>query len=80
METGASTLTHTQMLLDYAGAVGGVAAICLTDWEPHPHPRSSAALTRVESEDLARFEGEGGLEAPEPVRPAEKDCHGRSYA
>ena len=34
---------------------------------PRLHPGAGAAVTRVEPEDLARFEGEGGLEAPEPA-------------
>jgi hypothetical protein len=66
MKVGASTLTHTQTLFAY---VGSVTPICMTDGAPHPHPGYRAALTRVEPEDLARFEGEGGLAAPEPVMP-----------
>jgi hypothetical protein len=62
MEAGASTLAHTQLLLDLAGAVGMAKAVCVT--ERSPQPEYSAALTRVEPEDLTRFEGEGGLEAP----------------
>jgi hypothetical protein len=66
MEAGASQLTAPQVL-DYAGAIGGVAEICLTEWAPHPQPGYSAGLTRAEL--LARFEGEAGLQAPEPVTP-----------
>ena len=64
MQAGASTVTHTQTS---AGAVGSVTAICLTEGAPPPHPARRAALTHVEPEDLASFEGEGGLEAPEPA-------------
>ena len=32
----------------------------------------AARMSRVEPEDLARFEGEGGLEAPEPATPDPK--------
>ena len=67
MEAGISTLTHTQLLFAYAGAVGGVTPMCVTDAALYPHPGGRAAVTRVESEELARFEGEGGLEAPEPA-------------
>jgi len=35
----------------------------------HTLPEYPAALTRVEPEDLARFEGEGGLGEPEPAVP-----------
>ena len=65
----ASTLTLKQMLLDYAGAIGSVTAICPSEGAPHPHPGHGAVLTRVDLEALARFEGEGGLEASEPVTP-----------
>jgi hypothetical protein len=44
--------------------------------EPSVHERAprlragqGAAVTRVEPEDLARFEGEGGREAPEAAVP-----------
>ena len=60
MEAGASTPIHTQMLLDYTGAVGTVTAICLDERAPNPHPEYNAALNPVEPEDLTRFEGEGG--------------------
>ena len=30
-------------------------------------PRSKDAVTSLDTEDLARFEGEGGSEAPEPA-------------
>ncbi len=35
--------------------------------EPRVQPRRETAPTCVEPDDLARFEGEGGLQAPEPV-------------
>ena len=69
MLSGASTGPHTQMLFAPAGVAAGVAAICVTDAGPCPHPGYRAAVTRVEPEDLARFEGEGGLAAPEPAMP-----------
>jgi len=69
MEAGASTSSHTQMLFAYAGAVGGFAPICVTDAALYPHPGHGAAGTRIEPEELARFEGEGGLEAPETATP-----------
>jgi hypothetical protein len=43
--------------------------MCVTDAEVYPHPGHRAAVTRVEPEELARFEGEGGLEAREPFTP-----------
>ena len=33
--------------------------------EPRVHPRREATVACVEQDDLARFEGEGGLQAPE---------------
>ena len=36
---------------------------------PRLHPGRGAAVTRIEPDDLARFEGEGGREAPEPAAP-----------
>ena len=65
MAAGASTQTHTQMLLDYPGAIGSVTATCVAEYAPRPHPGYNAALTQVEPEDLARFENEGGPEAPD---------------
>jgi hypothetical protein len=41
------------------------------------HPAQGAALTRVEPEDLARFEGEGGLEAPETAAPHPEEWNAR---
>jgi hypothetical protein len=69
MEASASTLAHTHVLLAYADAVGSVAAKCVIERAPHPHPGCRAAVTRVEPQDLARFEGEGGREAPELAKP-----------
>jgi hypothetical protein len=64
MEAGAATQTHTQMLLDYAEACGREPAICLAERTPQTGLEYNGWLTRVEPEDLTRFEGEGGLEAP----------------
>jgi len=41
----------------------------VTDAALYPHPGHGAAGTRIEPEELARFEGEGGLEAPETATP-----------
>ncbi len=62
-------LNHTQALLPYAAAVGSVAATCVIERAPHPHSGYRAAVTRVEPQDLAKFEGEGGREARELGRP-----------
>ena len=69
MEAGASSLPHPQALLAEAGGVGSLTAIRVIEGVPHLHPECRAAVTRVESDDLARFEGEGGLEGPEPGGP-----------
>lgn len=69
MEAGTSAVTQTQVPVAYAGAVGRLPAICLTERAPHPQPGYRPAVARVEAEDLARFEGEGGPEAPEPAAP-----------
>jgi hypothetical protein len=44
---------------------------------PRVPPGRGAAVTRVESEDLARFEGEGGLEAPELDAPNPEEWRGQ---
>jgi hypothetical protein len=69
MKAVASTVTRTQVPVAYAGAVRSLTAICATERAPHPHPGYRPAVTRVEPEDLTRFEGEGGPEAPEPDAP-----------
>lgn len=40
---------------------------CTSESTAQPHPSCPAALVQVAPEDLSRFEGEGGLEAPEPT-------------
>jgi hypothetical protein len=60
---------NTQALLAYSGAIGSVAAICPIRRAPHLYQRTSSAVVRVELGDLAPFEDEGGLEAPEPAPP-----------
>ena len=70
METGESTATHPGILLARMGAVGSLAAIRLMEGAARPEPVCRVPMMRVEPEDLARFEGEGGLEAPEPVMPS----------
>jgi hypothetical protein len=65
MATGASTQTHTQMLLDYPGVIWSVTATCVAEYAPSPHPGYNAAPIWVEPEDLARFENESGPEAPD---------------
>ena len=57
-----------------AGSTSAGVVRCGTEFSvrahaPHPRPGYRAAVTRVEAQDLARFEGEGGREAPEPARP-----------
>lgn len=66
MRAVASTLTHTQLPLDYTPGVGRVATSGAAERAAHLRSGDGPALTRVDPEDLARFEGEGGLEAPEP--------------
>ena len=56
-------------LLNDVKAIGCGTELSVPARAPHPHSGCRAAVTRVEPEDLASFEGEGGGEAPEPARP-----------
>ena len=57
------------MLLIDVGAIGSGTEPSVHERAPRLHPGQGAAVTRVEPDDLARFEGEGGREAPEPAAP-----------
>jgi hypothetical protein len=57
------------MLLIDVGAIGSGPEPSVLERGPRLHPGQGVAVRRVEPEDLARFEGEGGREAPEPARP-----------
>ena len=70
MKAGESKLAHPQIVLACAGAAGSLATITVAEGAPYSHSGCRAPVTRVEPEDLARFEGEGGLEAPEPAMPS----------
>jgi hypothetical protein len=61
----APALSCKQVLLDYVGLVGSVTETNVNERSPRLRPGCRVALTIMELEDLARFEGEGGLEAPE---------------
>ena len=69
MKAGVSTRTHTQVLLAHAGTIGSVTTRRASEPAAQSRPEYRTALTRVEPEDLARFEGEGGLGEPEPAEP-----------
>jgi hypothetical protein len=58
---------HTQVIVAYPAAVESIRVISSIERAPHPHARNGPAAVRVEPEELARFEGEGGLEAPGPA-------------
>ena len=64
------SLTDTPLPVDSFGALPYDAE--LSRHEPTAlaaDPRHSSMLTHVEPDDLARFEGEGGLGEPEPAAP-----------
>ena len=69
MEAGVSIRAHTQVVRVHAGTGGSVTTRRASEPAAHTPPEYRAALTRVEPEDLARFEGEGGLGEPEPAVP-----------
>ena len=56
-----------QISLIEVGTIDRGAEPSIHDHSSRLHPGQGAPVTRVEPEDLARFEGEGGLEAPEPA-------------
>ena len=56
-----------QILFIDGAALGGGSKPTAPNCAAHRRPGQGAAVTRVEPEELARFEGEGGLEAPEPA-------------
>ena len=57
------------MLLIDVGAIGSGTEPSVHERAPRLDPGQGVAVTRVEPEDLARFEGEGGPAVPEPVAP-----------
>ena len=61
--------THMPMLRSDVAALGTSTAPPVHEHARRLHPGHGAAATPIESEDLARFEGEGGLEAREPGGP-----------
>jgi hypothetical protein len=69
------------MLLADDEVVERLTGTRVTAGASHTHPGYRGAVTRVEPEDLARFEGEGGREAPEPAAPipANKGSYVRSH-
>ena len=61
------------MLLNDVAALESSRKPSVHERELRLHPGQDAAVGCVEQDELARFEGEGGLEAPEPgaLPPAE---------
>ena len=65
--------TYMPMLPISVPAIGSGTEPSVHERASRLHPGHGAAVSRVEPEDLARFEGEGGLGTPEPAAPLPKN-------